>query len=149
MTTETVRDLDEATLDRVVDAHTRTVDALAGYKTMVREAEPGFRSTAERFRDLHRKHAEELAAIVEANGREADEDGSYMATVNRAVVKTRSIFDVIDTNVMKAVRDGEAHVIEALQAVERERAPEPLVASVRRMREELETLLREAPAQNA
>jgi hypothetical protein len=149
MTTETVRDLEESTLERVIDAHTRSVDALAGYKTMVREAEPGFRSTAERFRDLHKKHAEELAEIIKANGRDADDDGSYMAMVNRAVVKTRSIFDFIDTNVMKAIRDGEARVIEALQAVERERSPEPLVVTVRRMREELETLLRNAPAQNS
>lgn len=141
--------LKESTLDSLADAYTCTIDALAGYDTMVKEAQPQFRETVIRFRDMHRGHAHDLASILAANGRAPDSDGSFMATVNRLVVKTRSIFDAIDTNVMDAIRDGEAHVIEVFRAVEREPAPEPILSHARAMREELEALLRDAPLKGA
>jgi hypothetical protein len=47
----------EAALDAVEKLHGRTLDALAGFETMVEKAEPEFRPVAERFRALHEAHA--------------------------------------------------------------------------------------------
>lgn len=132
------------TLDRLAGAHTRTVDALAGFETMAEDAEPEFSDTVARFIDLHQRHADALAAMLAANGREADPDGSFMATVNTLVVKTRALFDEIDEDVMDAIRDGERHVIDAYEEVERGDAPIEVAEKVRGMRDELEMLLREA-----
>ena len=145
MITSDIQNLDEDTLDRVVHAHTRTVDALAGFDTMVRRAEPEFRPVAMRFQEAHRRHAEGLSALIEANGRSADEDGSFMSTVNRLVVSTRAFFDEIDADVMKQIRDGEEYVTEALREVEEGPAPTQLTERARAMRVELEELLATAP----
>jgi uncharacterized protein (TIGR02284 family) len=93
--------------------HTRTVDALAGYETMVGKAEPEFRPVAESFRDLHARHAGRLEALVRAHGGTPDADGSFMSTVNRAVVSIRAFFDEIDDDAMDQVRSGERHVLDA------------------------------------
>lgn len=133
----------DAQLDSLAAAHTRSVDALAGFDTMVEKAEPEFRDVAIRFRDLHRRHAAELGAILEENGRKRDEDGSFMATVNTLVVSTRALFDEIDEDVMDQVRDGERHVMKALDDAQAS-VSEPLVKNVvKQMRSDLAALLDE------
>jgi hypothetical protein len=141
MAGEAVERLDGDALDSLAHAHVRTVDAMAGYETMVKNAEPSFRATAEAFLDLHRRHASDLAAMLRANGREPDSDGSFMGSINQLVVKARSVVDVIDDNVLPAIRDGEAHVLDALERVEQSLASAAVSERVRAMREELEQLL--------
>lgn len=123
--------------------HKRTVDALAGYETMVDKAEPDFRDVARRFRDLHSAHARRMAAMLVAHGRSPDADGSFMAMVNRTVVAARALLDEVDTDVMAQVRSGEAHVIEAFEEASTRLEGTEQAAAVREMRGELDTLLRE------
>ncbi len=99
--------------DSLAWLHTRTVDALAGYEMMADKAEPEFRAVAEEFRDLHRGHAAALAEMLVQAGRTPDTDGSFMATVNRAVVGLRALFDRIDADVLARIRSGEQHVLRA------------------------------------
>lgn len=135
--------MDEAAIDCLAFAHTRTVDALAGYEKMVEKAEPGFLSVATRFRDLHAAHAASLAAMLRQQGRAPDAEGSFMARVNRMVVATRAFFDEIDADVMSQVRSGEEHVLAAYRAAE-SGVPYPVVKSlVAGMRTELQALLAE------
>lgn len=134
--------LDDRTLDLIANAHTRTVDALAGYETMVEKAEPEFLPTATRFRDMHERHASHLSAMLANNGRTPDDDGSFMATVNRMVVSTRAFFDEIDEDVMKQIRDGEEWVTEALADAEMSARREDIASDLRAMREEIEAALR-------
>lgn len=96
-------------------AHDRTVDALAGFEVMVDKAEPQFRPVAQRFADLHRRHAAELAAMLVDLGAVPDTDGTLMGTVNRAVVSLRALFDQIDADAMDRIRSGEEHVCSAYQ----------------------------------
>ncbi|SFQ01411.1 protein of unknown function [Roseivivax halotolerans] len=135
-------------IDTLQDALTLTVDAEAGYETMVSRAEPEFRHVAVRFREAHNKHADQLAAIITAHGGEPDRDGGVFSMVNRAVVSLRSAFDEIDANVMKQVADGEEHIIEALGKAGDSLPEGRDLAEVRAMQAELRELLNDAPGQH-
>jgi hypothetical protein len=135
--------MDDAALDSLAHAHTRTVDAQAGFEKMVQKAEPAFRATAARFRDLHRAHAAVLATLLQQHGRRPDPDGSFMAVVNRLVVATRALVDDIDGDVMAQVRDGENHVLAAYREAENAVPFPVLKSSIAALRTELESLLAE------
>ncbi|MCX7646285.1 MAG: PA2169 family four-helix-bundle protein [Rhodobacteraceae bacterium] len=121
--------------------HTRTLDALAGYETMVGKAEPEFRPVAEAFRDLHARHAGRLAALVRAHGGAPEEDGSFMSAVNRAVVSIRALLDGIDDDVMDQIRGGERHVLEAFDEAIAADPHAAHAAELATMRRELAELL--------
>ena len=126
--------------DALANLHTRTVDALAGYETMVAKAEPTFRPVAETFRDIHARHAAATARMLAREGREADADGSFMSAVNRAVVSLRALVDDIDADVLSAIRNGEQHVLDAFDdaiAAGRAEYDDELVA----MRDELQAAI--------
>jgi hypothetical protein len=127
--------------ETVVTAHQRTIDALAGFETMVEKAEPDFLSVAQQFRDLHLRHTDILAGILRNAGLDPDEDGTFMGTINRAVVATRAFFDEIDADVMKQVRRGEENVLAAY----RDANAQPLTPSeqqaIAALIAELQTLL--------
>jgi len=101
-------------LDKVETALTRSVDAMSGFETMVEKAEPEFVAIAQKFRDMHTHHSARLAALLSAEGREPDADGSVMSSVNTAVVTMCALFDEINEDVMDKVRSGEQHVLKAL-----------------------------------
>jgi uncharacterized protein (TIGR02284 family) len=118
--------------------HTRIVDALAGFETMVEKARPSFRPVAESFRNLHRVHADEVREMLLNFGKEPDDDGSIMATVNRTVVSLRSLVDDIDADTLDAVLRGETHVLDAFdEAIDAEDDK----ARLREMRDELVALI--------
>ncbi len=127
--------------DAVAVLHTRTVDALTGFVTMVEKAEPHFRSVAEEFRSLHAFHAERLARILTELGVEADEDGSFFGSVNKTVVTLRALFDEIDEDVMDQVRSGEKHVLSAFDKALKEDLLPAHHAAIREMRKELTDLI--------
>ena len=134
------RSTDDA-LDAIADVHRSTLDAQAGFETMVAKAEPQFRPIASAFHALHARHAQALAAMLARAGRTADTDGSFMATVNKAVVSMRAFFDDIDEDVLAQIRDGEESVIDAFN----DALAEPLSAgddeTLRAMRAELMELV--------
>lgn len=130
-------------LDKLAVLHTRTVDARAGFETMVEKAEPHFSPIAKRFRDLHDLHATELAALLEAHDREPDRDGSFMATINTMVVSARAFFDEIDEDVMDQVRDGEKYVLNAMDEAHAAIPSQSVMTAIQRMKNELTALLDE------
>lgn len=100
-------------VDTLIALHHRTVDALAGYAKMVEKAEPSFRPVAEEFRSLHTTQAQRMEHILADLGEEIDPDGTFMGTVNAAVVSVRAMFDAIDEGVMGNIRNGEDSVLGA------------------------------------
>lgn len=130
-------------VEAVQDLLTQTVDARAGYDSMLDKAEREFRPVVQKFRATHAQHAERLAAIVTALGGTPDTDGGMMSTVNKAVVSLRALFDEIDEDVMDGVRDGERRVLnhfdEAIDAVGQSYHRDELVG----MRQEISALLDE------
>lgn len=136
------RDRAERATDALATLHTRIVDALAGFETMVDKAEPAFRPVAERFRTLHAHHAERIALMLSDAGRAPDDSGSFMSTLNRTVVSLRAFFDEIDEDVMESIRDGEKHVLDAFgEAIAAVPAPRAEALSV--LQAELSALLAE------
>jgi hypothetical protein len=121
--------------------HTHTVDALKGFEKMVEKAEPEFRRVAQRFHDLHERHARELADHLTARVRTVDADGSFMGTINETVVGLRAFFDEIDEGVMGSIRSGEGHVLKAFDAVLKSSPDGDHLAEITRMRAELTELL--------
>lgn len=130
--------------DALRSLQTRTADALAGYVKMVEKAEPEFRPVAERFRSLHDHHNAALSAMLIRHGAEPDLDGSFMGSVNKAVVSMRALFDEIDEDVMDNIRDGENHVLTAFDdAMTATGMPPADVTELRDMRDELASLLQD------
>ncbi|MFN4173337.1 MAG: DUF2383 domain-containing protein [Pseudorhodobacter sp.] len=130
--------------DALLSLQRRTADALAGYVTMVDKAEPAFRPVAERFRALHDRHNAALIRLLIDHGQEPDADGSFMGTVNKAVIGLRALFDDIDADVMDSIRRGENHVLEAFdEAIGAAGMPPADVTTLRDMRDELTVLLQD------
>jgi hypothetical protein len=121
-------------------AHDRTVDAAAGFETMVAKAEPQFRPVAERFLDLHRRHALAIAGMLRTCGVEPDADGTLFGTVNRVVLAARAF---IDEDVMANVRRGEASVLEAYEDAARAGLADRDREAMRGLHAELSALLAE------
>jgi hypothetical protein len=122
----------------------RTVDSLAGYDTMVKKAEPDFRPVVERFRGVHTRHSTALSAMLLRHGHQPDADGTFMGTVNKAVVTMRALFDEIDEDAMDSIRDGENHVLSAFDdAIAASGMPPADVTELHDMRDELTALLQD------
>ena len=122
----------------------RTKDALMGYDTMVEKAEADFRPVVERFRGVHSLHNAALSAMLVRHGQTPDADGTFMGTVNKAVVTMRALFDEIDEDVMDSIRDGENHVLSAFDdAIAASGMPPADVTDLREMRDALTALLQD------
>lgn len=128
-------------LKALTDLHTATLDALAGFETMVEKAEPEFRPVALQFRDLHANHAMELAELITHAGGAVDRDGSLMGTINKVVVSARAFFDEIDADVMQQIRSGEDHVLSKFDEAVESPVDASTDARVLAMRDEVKTLL--------
>ncbi|HMO07001.1 MAG TPA: PA2169 family four-helix-bundle protein [Paracoccaceae bacterium] len=124
-------------------AHGRTLDALAGFETMVEKAEPHFRPVAERFAGLHRRHGGELGLMLAELGGTPDGDGTLMGTVNKAVVSLRAFFGEIDEDAMDSIRSGEQHVCTAYQEALASDLPAPIQMRIAALLAELNDLLAE------
>ena len=131
----------EAAKDALVTLHHRTVDALKGYVKMVEKAEPEFLPVAQRFHDLHARHAAAIAEKLFAMGIAADPGGTLMGTINETVVGLRAFFDEIDADVMNSIRNGENHVLGAFNDVLQVEQSPGDAADISAMRDELVGLL--------
>ena len=100
--------------DLVAEIHTRVLDTIAGLEKLHEKAEPEFKPVAQQLLSLHRRQSADLQAHLADAGCEAEADGSFFSTVNRAVIEMRSWFDeVTSDNVMSQVKEGEKHVLDA------------------------------------
>lgn len=131
----------KSSLDALATLLTRTLDALEGYETMVEKAEPQFRPVAEQFRALHADHAEKLAAMMQRLGQTPDLGGSFMGTMDKAVVTLAAFFGAIDQHEMKHIRSGEQSVLQGFAAVAEGDLPAPERDRVLDMQAQLIALL--------
>jgi uncharacterized protein (TIGR02284 family) len=130
-------------LNALIDLHISSVDALRGYQKMVEKAEPAFRPVVERFSALHTRHVARLDVMVREMGGVPDADGSFMGSINRAVVTLRAMLDAVDADVMDNIRDGEEHVFAAFDRAVQASLPQGHRQALTDMRAELSALLTE------
>jgi Domain of unknown function (DUF2383) len=123
--------------------HNLTIDALRGYDKMVEKAEPAFRPTVQQFHDLHARHDRHVKQLLSEMGHEVDDGGTFMGTINEAVVAIRAFVDEIDHDVMKQIRSGEDWVMQAFDTAIAEQRGSEVEAKLREMRFELSRLLTE------
>ena len=128
-------------LATLVDLHLLCVDTLQGFHKMSEKAETEFRPVVERFCALHARHAARLDVMVREMGGVPDADGSFMGTVNRAVISLRAVFDAIDTDVMHSVRAGEAKVLAAFDTALQASLPQGHLNALAQMQAELSAVL--------
>jgi hypothetical protein len=101
----------DAFIDALVTVQTRVVDAIAGFRTMLKHCEPEIEEIVRDYLDTHERHDRQLSARLAALGNEPDADGSFFSTVQKAVVGVRAIFDFVDTDVLPQVVSGEERIL--------------------------------------
>lgn len=118
--------------------HSRIVDAAKGHEEGAGLAEdPVIAAVFRDLRELHRRHAGELATCMIAKGIEPDTEGSFLQYVHKAVLNVRSATVGLDENVLPGIRDGEERILNLYDEAMREiTANEDLVALLTRQREE-------------
>ncbi len=134
----------DESLNALIDLHASSVDTLRGFQKMAEKNEPSFRPIVEQFCALHTRQVARLDVMVREMGGIPDADGSFMGTVNRAVVTLRAVFDTVDTHLMGRIRDGEKTVLAAFDRSLRASLPQGHVLALSHMRAELSALLNQA-----
>lgn len=130
-------------LEALIKLQTLSVDTRLGFQKMVEKSDPGFRPIAERFSALHGRHVMRLHNMVREMGGLPDQNGSFMGTVNRAVITLRAVFDRIDADVMDQVRSGEDAVFSAFDRAIAASLPKGHRDALIQMKDELTVLLHE------
>jgi uncharacterized protein (TIGR02284 family) len=102
----------DAFVEQLATLQTRLVDALSGYQVMQEKAEPEIQPIVAEYVRTHTRHEQELSSRLVALGQKPDEDGSFFSLVQEAVVRTRSLFSDLGTNVLPQVLDGEESLLE-------------------------------------
>ena len=106
---------DDERLDLIAKVHTRVLDTISGFDKLVEKAEPDIKPLAQAFLTTHSKHETVLATYLAQAGRVPDDDGSFIGTLNRAVIEARSWFEDVDSDVLNRVADGEEQLLETYQ----------------------------------
>jgi hypothetical protein len=113
---QTIADPDASPTDDFVDAlatvQTSVVDAIAGYRTMLKHCEPEIEEIVRDYHDTHERHDIELSARLAALRKEPDLDGSFFSTVQKAVVGARAAVDTVGTDVLPQVVSGEERILD-------------------------------------
>ena len=128
-------------LDALIDLHMHSVDTRRGFEKMVEKAEPSFRTVVDRFVALHTRQVARLDQMVREMGAVPDAAGSFMGTLNRAVVSIRAALDSIDSDSMAQIRSGEGFVLAAFDRALAASLPQGHKAALTDMRGELVALL--------
>ena len=107
-------------IEHLKSLHTSAIDARNGYQEALKDAEG--RGLTPLFADMiavHTANAQELETTLSAAGEKADQSGSFMTLVHRAIFSVRSLFDELDEDVLPGLIDGEqrnvSHYDEALK----------------------------------
>jgi uncharacterized protein (TIGR02284 family) len=96
------------TIDDLKTLHTHAVDARNGYEEALHDAEG--RGMTPLFQDmiaLHTTNADELSALLARLGQQPDQNGSFMTTIHRTIMRVRSLFGGLDASVVPGLIDGE------------------------------------------
>lgn len=140
MSAELIIPSDE-TLDAFATVHRRSVDAANGFEEVLERAKPDLAATALRLRDMHRRHAAELADTLVRSGRKPDREGGFMTTVHRTIVMAWDLVSDVDSDMLPRIKSGERAMAEVFEDAIRETRDPDWSVILERMRGEI---LREA-----
>ena len=124
-------------IDTLRRLHTDAVDAMNGYDEAIRDADNhSWVTVFEEMGAFHRGAASDLATELGRLGERPSEDGSFMSTVHRSIMKLRSLVGGLDRSVLSGVIDGEernlARYDEAIESGGLQTSSLAIVAKLRR-----------------
>jgi uncharacterized protein (TIGR02284 family) len=98
--------------EKLKSLHTALIDSRNGYEEALADAGgKGLTSLFQRMIAVHGKDAEEIGACLQRHGEPVDDTGSYMSTVNRAVISLRSLLTGLDESILPGLIDGEERIL--------------------------------------
>jgi uncharacterized protein (TIGR02284 family) len=123
--------------------YTALVDATSGYLQAVEDTESSdMRALFQEMIALHDSALVDLHPELEARGEEANDEGSFMSTVNEAIVSIRSLVTDLNENALPAFARGEERILNSYDKAIEEAAGEPsLIQTLERHREALSTAM--------
>ena len=90
------------------------MDACKGYDEAIQDAEePQLKKLFEKAKSVHEKAHAEIHSILNARAANPDDEGSFMATVHKAVISTRAAVVGLDESSLSSFASGEERIIEA------------------------------------
>lgn len=109
--------------------HTALIDAKKGYETAVKDADkPSMAALYRSMLALHTTAHSYVHAALTSQGEKADESGSFMGSINQAVVATRSAITGLDEGSLAAFASGEEHVVSRYEQAIKENADQAALA---------------------
>lgn len=101
-----------ATVDAIKTLHTSMIDTRRAYEKAAAETElPELKAFFSEMVALRQKDHEQLHRVLTEMGEKPDEEGSFMTTVHRAVIGTRSAIVGIDKGSLSAFASGEENIV--------------------------------------
>ncbi len=92
--------------------HARLVDTNEVFENGIAETDDiALRTFVERFHRLHARHIDELDALMRLRAMEPQEDGSWLAWVQKGVNKLRSTFGMLDARLKSEIIDCERNIL--------------------------------------
>ena len=126
------------THDHLAALHTAIIDAREGYSKAIEKADdPGVLERLRAVDGLHRAAHDDIHRMLSTHGERADDDGSLMGSVHKAVVTARSAILGLDDASLSAFASGEENTLEAYDAAIGEMAEPTERAILERHREAL------------
>jgi uncharacterized protein (TIGR02284 family) len=92
--------------------HTSLIDARSGYEEGVKDAHgKGVAPVFSELSTIHGQDASVIAQQIKRLGAPVDDDGSFMGTFDRVVMKVTSLITELDEKVIPSLIDGERRVL--------------------------------------
>ena len=99
-------------IEHLKSLHTALIDARNGYEEALDDAEGhGLTQLFRELMSLHGENAEAIGVLLRVMDVTASDDGSFMTTVHRTIMKVRSLFSGLDKNVLPGLIDGEERLL--------------------------------------
>lgn len=131
--------------DALKSLHTALIDAGKGYVVAEKDAEsPELKRIFQKMSALHEQAHAQVHAILAAKGEKADDAGSFMSTVNKAVVAVRAAVTGLDRRSLSSFASGEERIVADYdKAIEAHAAEVEVVETLRRQRSSLVEMIAE------
>jgi uncharacterized protein (TIGR02284 family) len=102
---------DEA-LEKMQDLLTVVIDSRNSYRDALKDTKhQNMAVLFSRMIDLKDRHISELELLFRERGREPDESGSFLTTVNKVILTFRSIFGGVNESVIPGLVEGETRIV--------------------------------------
>ncbi len=140
----------KAELSSAQKLHTKLIDAIHGYDEAIEHAEADVKGDLVAMKQRHTSHADELATAIRAHDGETSTQGSWMSTVQEAVMNVRAWLTGIDDGVLPAVVRGERTLLEQYDTAISDTAEMVSLNTIlRNQRADVETAVRSLEARAA